>query len=530
MTRHVASVAGRPISVGVLDDRIATLARGAPRAPYPAADTPALRGLSPAWIARGSCRPRRSCSRGPRARVVGERRDRLAAVLARDVTDDVVVAEDEVRSYYDRNHGPLSAPGDADVRLATCSSEAAVRAVDLLERALRLTMRRGELAATSRTRSSVRTSGRSSGRRTDLGWHTARVEESWRSRRCRSARSRAIEAELLALPVVAFDLWLEWPRSALAVTEPGLEHPADPSTASRATGTDPAPGDGTGRGDGGSGKAGRAVVATSSATTCAQRRRGRRPTDPVGRFLRADLTDLGEAIEVAPRRRRRRPPGGDPGTRHPDGRADVRDQHPQHLQRLQRRDAAGARAGRVGLERDGPRPAVRHAPCAQPAGSGGRARPCRRAGLRPDRRAHPRRPHSSYSLSKVVGEEMAGQFARWSRIPFIGLRFSAIREPAEYEAFPDTGATPMRASGTSGATSMLGTSPRRAGSASQPTYPGRRCSSSPRRTRHPTGRTPSCSPNASRPCASIRDRGPRHAARIGKAAPGAGLRARPFLA
>ncbi len=49
---------------------------------------------------------------------------------------------------------------------------------------------------------------------------------------------------------------------------------------------------------------------------------------------------------------------------------------------------------------------------------------------------HPLRPHSSYSLSKVLGEEMARQFARWTGIPFIGLRFSAIREPAEYEAFP----------------------------------------------------------------------------------------------
>jgi nucleoside-diphosphate-sugar epimerase len=52
--------------------------------------------------------------------------------------------------------------------------------------------------------------------------------------------------------------------------------------------------------------------------------------------------------------------------------------------------------------------------------------------------AHPLRPHSSYSLSKVLGEEMARQFARWSHIPFIGLRFSAIREPADYESFPDT--------------------------------------------------------------------------------------------
>jgi nucleoside-diphosphate-sugar epimerase len=55
---------------------------------------------------------------------------------------------------------------------------------------------------------------------------------------------------------------------------------------------------------------------------------------------------------------------------------------------------------------------------------------------------HPLRPHSSYSLSKVLGEEMARQFARWTGIPFIGLRFSAIREPAEYESFPANWADP----------------------------------------------------------------------------------------
>jgi nucleoside-diphosphate-sugar epimerase len=58
--------------------------------------------------------------------------------------------------------------------------------------------------------------------------------------------------------------------------------------------------------------------------------------------------------------------------------------------------------------------------------------------------AHPLRPHSSYSLSKVLGEEMARQFARWSHIPFIALRFSAIREPAEYAAFPDGWSDPHR--------------------------------------------------------------------------------------
>lgn len=46
------------------------------------------------------------------------------------------------------------------------------------------------------------------------------------------------------------------------------------------------------------------------------------------------------------------------------------------------------------------------------------------------------RPESSYALSKLVGEEMAAQFTRRSGIPFVGLRFSNIMEPADYERFP----------------------------------------------------------------------------------------------
>jgi len=49
---------------------------------------------------------------------------------------------------------------------------------------------------------------------------------------------------------------------------------------------------------------------------------------------------------------------------------------------------------------------------------------------------HPLRPESSYALSKVLGEEMARQFSRWSAIPFIGLRFSNVMERADYEQFP----------------------------------------------------------------------------------------------
>jgi nucleoside-diphosphate-sugar epimerase len=49
---------------------------------------------------------------------------------------------------------------------------------------------------------------------------------------------------------------------------------------------------------------------------------------------------------------------------------------------------------------------------------------------------HPPRPESSYALSKILGEEMARQMNRWSGIPIIGLRFSNIMEPEDYQRFP----------------------------------------------------------------------------------------------
>lgn len=45
-------------------------------------------------------------------------------------------------------------------------------------------------------------------------------------------------------------------------------------------------------------------------------------------------------------------------------------------------------------------------------------------------------PEFTYALSKVVSEEMARQFNRWSGIPYVGLRFSNIILPEEYAAFP----------------------------------------------------------------------------------------------
>ena len=49
---------------------------------------------------------------------------------------------------------------------------------------------------------------------------------------------------------------------------------------------------------------------------------------------------------------------------------------------------------------------------------------------------HPPRPESSYALSKLTGEIMAGQFARRTGIPFVGFRISNIMEPHDYARFP----------------------------------------------------------------------------------------------
>jgi nucleoside-diphosphate-sugar epimerase len=45
------------------------------------------------------------------------------------------------------------------------------------------------------------------------------------------------------------------------------------------------------------------------------------------------------------------------------------------------------------------------------------------------------RPESSYALSKLLGEDMAAQFARRSTAAFVGLRFSNIMEPPDYQHF-----------------------------------------------------------------------------------------------
>ena len=49
---------------------------------------------------------------------------------------------------------------------------------------------------------------------------------------------------------------------------------------------------------------------------------------------------------------------------------------------------------------------------------------------------HPAYPESSYALAKLLSEELGRQLHRWTRTPYVALRFSNIMEPEEYARFP----------------------------------------------------------------------------------------------
>ena len=58
--------------------------------------------------------------------------------------------------------------------------------------------------------------------------------------------------------------------------------------------------------------------------------------------------------------------------------------------------------------------------------------------------SHPPRPETSYALSKLVGETLAAQLSRRHGLPFVGLRISNIMEPADYAMFPTWQDEPAR--------------------------------------------------------------------------------------
>jgi nucleoside-diphosphate-sugar epimerase len=51
-------------------------------------------------------------------------------------------------------------------------------------------------------------------------------------------------------------------------------------------------------------------------------------------------------------------------------------------------------------------------------------------------------PTTTYALSKVASETVAGHIAQWSGIPFVALRFSNIMAPGDYQDFPSVWGDP----------------------------------------------------------------------------------------
>jgi hypothetical protein len=278
----VASVAGRPIPLSRLEERVAELRRGPRRRHLPpdrGAEAITLRrwllqdlvtdevlayearaaGLADDASAAGPADDARSggsageSNEHPNA----DRRPTLATAV-RDglialVTADVSVPEAEVRAYYERNLDLYRHSEARRIRHVLVADEAEARAVrarvdgggDIAELAVRVSrdvgtrdrggdlgmVRRGELSGELEEAVFAAAAGDVIGPvHSEHGWHVARVEAAMPETVTPFAEVRhAIEAELLEeARGRVFGEWLAQRRAELAVIDPAYEHPGHP--------------------------------------------------------------------------------------------------------------------------------------------------------------------------------------------------------------------------------------------------------------------------------------------------------------
>ena len=261
----VARVAGRPIRESDLDERMRVV-RGGPRGRH----LPPLTGVQPTGIVRWMVRElvteavlvheaRAAGVIGPEIRPADPGRpgqglsSPAVANLVELVTAPVAVDEGQIRGFYDRNRDRYHRPEARRVRHVLLADEASARrVVDRLAAGEEM----GAIAATESVDAGSRDQagllgdvhrGELSGPfedaifgagigaivgpiRTEHGWHVTRVEAVMPDANAPFEEVRpAIEAELLAAArAQAFGAWLDERCRALAVFEPGYEHPADP--------------------------------------------------------------------------------------------------------------------------------------------------------------------------------------------------------------------------------------------------------------------------------------------------------------
>jgi [acyl-carrier-protein] S-malonyltransferase len=230
----VATVAGEPIPVGRLEDRMAALRRG-PRGRHlpPEGGPESLR--SRRWVAQELVA---EAVIAHEARALGvssgptEPSGPEVQALADHVTQAVAVAEPELRAYYERNADLFRRPEVRRIRHRVAPDASGARqAASRIAAGDQLDLRRGEFVGALEEAVFGAAVGELVGPiRSEHGWHVALVEAIEPEGMLPFSEARAaIEAELLAAARIrAFGEWLEERRQALVVIDPAYEHPAHP--------------------------------------------------------------------------------------------------------------------------------------------------------------------------------------------------------------------------------------------------------------------------------------------------------------
>jgi [acyl-carrier-protein] S-malonyltransferase len=228
----VATVAGRPIPLSVLEAKVAEVRRGPRGRHLP----PESAGLESTRVGRWLVQElvtEAVLDHEVRAAGLRGRSPKAMVTLVERVTAHVAVADAEVRAYYDRNGDLYTRP---EVRLVRHAVVDAIEAAEAIVRSgaiegEELEVRRGEFAGPLEDALFAARVGDVIGPvRTEHGWHVARIEAvEAASIDPLDVVRPAIQAELLAAARArAFGEWLEARRKAIAVVEPAYAHPGDP--------------------------------------------------------------------------------------------------------------------------------------------------------------------------------------------------------------------------------------------------------------------------------------------------------------
>ena len=259
----VATVGGRPISIARLEQRLAEMQRGPRGRQFPPEGGSESAGMR-RWIVQELVTDEVLVQEARAAGIVGAEDEEGGATepalsasavarLVELVTAAATVPEPDIRAYYDRNRDLFRRRAARRVRHILLRDEASARRL-----ATRLAAG-DDWNATAGARSidaGSRTRGGDLGDvhrgefagpledaifdgeigviigpiQTEHGWHIARVDAVTGESLVPYAEARlVIEGELMATARIRmFEVWLEGRRTALAVIEPGFEHPAHP--------------------------------------------------------------------------------------------------------------------------------------------------------------------------------------------------------------------------------------------------------------------------------------------------------------